>query len=123
MSSICCAARLRAIVTPELYHPVLDCFMRALPFHYRGMPAPPGSAVKIQITGDCGGAWHLYRADSWVLTSTPAGTIASTVTIPQDIAWRIFTKGIAREDARGHVRVTGQAALGNHVLDMLAIVG
>ena len=22
-------------MTPELYHPVLDCFMRALPFHYR----------------------------------------------------------------------------------------
>ena len=26
-----------AIMTPELYHPVLDCFMRALPFHYRSM--------------------------------------------------------------------------------------
>ena len=58
-----------------------------------------------------------------MLASEPVGTSIATVTIPQDIAWRIFTKGIARENAREHVRVTGDAALGNHVLDMLAIVG
>jgi uncharacterized protein (TIGR03083 family) len=117
------ARSLRAIMTPELYHPVLDCFMRALPFHYRSMSAPLGTAIRISVTGDCGGDWHLYRGDAWLLASEPAGTIAATVTIPQDIAWRIFTKGIARERAREHVRVTGDAALGDHVLNMLAIVG
>ena len=117
------ARSLRAIMTPELYHPVLDCFMRALPFHYRSMSAPPGTAIRIYVSGDCGGEWHLYRGDAWMLASEPAGTIVATVTIPQDIAWRIFTKGIARENAREHVRVTGDAALGSHVLDMLAIVG
>jgi uncharacterized protein (TIGR03083 family) len=117
------ARSLRAIMTPELYHPVLDCFMRALPFHYRSMSGPPGTAIRIHVSGDCGGDWHLYRGDAWMLASEPAGTIVTTVTIPQDIAWRIFTKGIARENAREHVRVTGEAALGNHVLTMLAIVG
>jgi uncharacterized protein (TIGR03083 family) len=111
-----------AIMTPELYHPVLDCFMRALPFHYRSMSAPPGTGVRIHVAGNCGGDWHLVRSDAWMLAVAPAGTIAATVTIPQDIAWRIFTKGIAREEARGQVRVTGDAALGGHVLDMLAIV-
>lgn len=117
------ARRLRAIMTPELYHPVLDCFMRALPFHYRSMSAPPGTAIRIYVSGDCGGDWHLYRGDAWLLANEPVGTIIATVTIPQDIAWRIFTKGIARENALEHVRVTGDAALGNHVLNMLAIVG
>ena len=110
-------------MTPELYHPVLDCFMRALPFHYRSMSAPPGTALTIHVSGDCGGDWHLYCGDAWMLASEPAGTIVATVTIPQDIAWRIFTKGIARENARQHVRVTGDAVLGTHVLNMLAIVG
>jgi uncharacterized protein (TIGR03083 family) len=114
---------LRAIMTPELYHPVLDCFMRALPFHYRSMSAPPGTAIRIHVSGDCGGDWQLCRGDAWILASEPVGTIVATVTIPQDIAWRIFTKGIARETAREHVRVTGDAALGDHVLNMLAIVG
>lgn len=113
----------RAIMTPELYHPVLDCFMRALPFHYRSMSASPGTCLRIHVAGDCGGDWHLYRGGAWILAAEPAGKIITTVTIPQDIAWRIFTKGIPREDARQQVRVTGEAALGSHVLDMLAIVG
>jgi uncharacterized protein (TIGR03083 family) len=117
------ARRLRAIMTPELYHPVLDCFMRALPFHYRSMSSPPGTAIRIHVSGDCGGDWHLDRGDGWLLASEPVGTIVATVAIPQDIAWRIFTKGIAREDAREHVRSTGDAVLGQHVLNMLAIVG
>ena len=117
------ARNLRAIMTPELYHPVLDCFMRALPFHYRSISVPPGTAIRIHVSGDCGGDWHLYRGDAWMLASEPVGTIVATVTIPQDIAWRVFTKGIARENAREQVRVTGDAALGNHVLYMLAIVG
>jgi len=116
-------ARLCAIMTPELYHPVLDCFMRALPFHYRAMSAPTGTVVTIQVTGECGGEWHLYRDDGWLLTSSRAGTVAATVTIPQDLAWRVFTKGIARDAAREHVHVTGDAALGEHVLTTLAIVG
>ena len=117
------AQRLSAIMTPELYHPVLDCFMRALPFHYRSMSAAAGTAVRILVSGECGGNWHLYRGDAWMLASEPVGTIVATVTIPQDIAWRIFTKGLAREDASAHVRVTGEATLGNHLLTMLAIVG
>ena len=44
------ARSLRAIMTPELYHPVLDCFMRALPFHYRSMSAPPGTAITIHVS-------------------------------------------------------------------------
>ena len=117
------ARSLRAIMTPQLYHPVLDCFMRALPFHYRSMSAPSGTFLTIHVAGDCGGDWHLYQDDSWRLVVEPVGRIVATVTIPQDIAWRIFTKGIAREQAREQIRVTGDARLGTHVLDMLAIVG
>ena len=122
-SSAAAAGRLHAITTPELYHPVLDCFMRALPFHYRSIPAAPGTTIRFHVSGECGGDWHLYRGDDWRLAGEAAGTVAATVTIPQDIVWRIFTKGIARDEARAQVRVTGDAALGEHVLGMLAIVG
>jgi uncharacterized protein (TIGR03083 family) len=117
------ARNLRAIMTTELYHPVLDCFMRALPFHYRSLSAPSGSTVRIHVSGECGGDWYLCRGDAWSLSSEPPGAITSSVSIPEELAWRIFTKGIAREDAGTHVHVSGDAALGNHVLDMVAIVG
>src|SRR5690348_962986 len=44
------------IMTRELYYPVLDCFMRALPFTYRQISAPPGTAVRISVSGECGGS-------------------------------------------------------------------
>ena len=50
------------ILTPRLYGPVLDCFMRGLPHAYRAVDAAPGDTVRFDVVGDCGGSWWLYRA-------------------------------------------------------------
>ncbi len=42
------------IITPELYHPVLDCFVRGLPHAYRDVNAPAGTVIRLEISGDCG---------------------------------------------------------------------
>ncbi len=98
------------IMTRELYHPVLDCFMRALPFTYRDKPAEPDTQLRFNVSGDCGGSWFLHRdGDRWVQVEAPKGRPVSETTIPQDIAWRLFTKGISREAARAHVTVTAIA--------------
>jgi len=111
------------ILTPELYFPVLDCFLRALPFTYRNVPAKPGTVVRITVTGDCGGAWNLLRASQdWQLAGQPQGPIVSDAAIPQEIAWRIFTKGIDRESVRAQVKITGDAALALPALGMVSIV-
>ena len=39
----------------RLYHPVLETFLRALPFTYRGVDAPDGTTVLVSITGEAGG--------------------------------------------------------------------
>jgi uncharacterized protein (TIGR03083 family) len=111
------------IMSRELYYPVLDCFLRALPFTYRTISAKPGTLVQIIISGEYGGLWYLYRAeDGWRLIGEPSGEKVSETTIPQEIAWRIFTKGIDRESAESQVTVTGDAKLGLHVLGMISIV-
>jgi uncharacterized protein (TIGR03083 family) len=111
------------IMTRELYFPVLDCFLRALPFAYRGISAKAGTYAQIMVSGECGGSWYLYRAgEAWQLVKNPLGEKASVTIIPQEIAWRIFTKGITREFALSQVKVTGDAALGLHVLNMVSIV-
>jgi uncharacterized protein (TIGR03083 family) len=111
------------IMTRELYFPVLDCFLRALPFAYRNISARPGTYAQITISGECGGSWYLYRAEeAWQLVENPLGEKASETIIPQEIAWRIFTKGISRESALSQVKVAGEVALGMHVLDMVSIV-
>jgi hypothetical protein len=79
-------------MTRELYHPVLDCFLRALPFTYHTVSAKPGTYVQINVSGECGGGWYLSRAEqAWQLTEEPLGDKLSETTIPQEIAWRIFT--------------------------------
>jgi uncharacterized protein (TIGR03083 family) len=112
------------IMTPELYHPVLDCFMRALPYRYRDFAADTGMLVQFDISGDCGGTWCLYRGErSWRLVSDSSARAVARVVIPQEIAWRIFTKGIDRQAAAAQVHVDGDRKVGLHILGMIAIVG
>src|SRR5207247_1066 len=42
------------IVTREFYFPVLDTFMRALPFQYRTVPGITGTMVQHNVSGECG---------------------------------------------------------------------
>jgi len=110
------------IMTPELYHPVLDCFLRGLPHAFRGVDAMPGAMVRVEIAGECGGAWQLRKvAVGWVLVES-GDAWAARVVIPQEIAWRVFTKGIGRAEAEKLVRVEGDRALGSRVLGLTAIV-
>jgi uncharacterized protein (TIGR03083 family) len=112
------------IMTREFYFPVLDCFMRALPHAYRNVDAKPGSLAQFHVKDDCGGSWYLYRdGAAWKLIASPGGETISKTTIPQEIAWRIFTKGIGREEAAAQVRVTGDQEVGLHILKMISIVG
>jgi uncharacterized protein (TIGR03083 family) len=113
-------------MTRELYHPVLDCFLRALPFHYRDVPAPEGSLLQMNISGECGGTWWLLRAmNGWKLVTQPTGDPhpVSTTTIPQDLAWRIFTKALDPASAEALVQVEGDRMYGSHILRLRAIVG
>ena len=112
------------IMTPDLYHPVLDCFMRALPHAYRTIARPPGTVARFNITGDCGGTWFLYRAgDQWTAADVSPGAPSSETTIPQDIAWQIFTKAMSPDVALRQCTVSGDTDLGTHILRMVTIVG
>lgn len=111
------------ILTRELYYPVLDCFMRALPFTYRNVSASAGTAIRITVSGECGCSWNLLRADtSWALTEGGQNPSKAETVIPQEIAWRIFTKGIDRASAQSQVKIKGDAALALPALGMVSIV-
>ncbi len=112
------------IMTREFYYPVLDCFLRALPYAYRTVPGKPGTLAQFNIAGECGGSWYLFRdGEMWRLVSSAYGEKVSETTIPQEIAWRIFTKGIARDAALAQLHVTGDTEIGLHILGMVSIVG
>ena len=111
-------------MTPELYYPVLDCFLRGLPHAYRDIEAAEGTRIRIEVTGDCGGMWFLERGSAgWRFGRFTGEQCAARVVIGQEIAWRVFTKGIDRDAARSRCIIEGDRALGAHVLSLTAIVG
>jgi uncharacterized protein (TIGR03083 family) len=116
------------ILTPRLYLPVLDTFMRALPRAYQQVDAPEGTVCRVVVPGDAGGTWQVVRrAGEWALDLgvplASAATVSSITTLPGDIAWRVFTKGISTGEARSRINIEGDARLGMVVLGALAIVG
>jgi len=112
------------IMTPDLYHPVLDCFLRGLPHTFLEVKASPGTVVLVEISGECGGQWFLERgAETWNLVPRPGSGFTARVTVPQELAWRLFTKGIDRSSARAQLEIDGDRDLGEKVLDLTAIVG
>ncbi len=111
------------IMTRELYHPVLDCFVRGLPYVYRNVDSPPGTTLQLDIAGDCGGTWLLSKDNSGWAFASSANSPAATVIIPQEIAWRVFTKGIDRKEAIARSSIEGDLTLGEPVFHLTAIVG
>jgi uncharacterized protein (TIGR03083 family) len=112
------------IMTPELYHPVLDCFVRGLPHAFRDVAASPGTTVQLEIAGDCGGTWLLNKRDSeWSFAGSSQNAPSARVVIPQELAWRVFTKGIDRNEALANSSLEGNRTLGEHVFHLTAIVG
>jgi hypothetical protein len=110
------------IMTPEFYRPVLETFMRALPFAYRDTPAAVGAKVCIVVTGECGSAWDVRMGGAWELATHAEGSETARIEVPQEIAWRIFTRGITAEEAKSQSAVTGHSALTDPFFRTLAIV-
>jgi len=117
------AAGRPGIMTRELYFPVLDCFVRGLPHAFRALDAPSGTTLQLDILGDCGGTWLLEKKSAdWSFAPTAAMQPAAYVRIPQEIAWRVFTKGIDRNQAIAQSLIEGDRALGEHVFHLTAVV-
>lgn len=118
------ATEREGIMTRELYYPVLDTFMRALPFAYRNVPTPATTSVRVTVQGDCGGSWWLFHESAgWKLVRSPHGHEAAMIEVPQEIAWRIFTKGIPREAAEAVAVTDGDRQFTDPFFKALAIVG
>lgn len=103
--------------------PVLDTFLRGLPHTYRDVKTPEGTAFVIEVTGAAGDVWTLLRDEGrWSLYRGRPETATAHIQIDQDLAWRLFTKGISKAEVRPHVQILGDEALALHLLNLLSIM-
>jgi uncharacterized protein (TIGR03083 family) len=104
-------------------YPVLDVFMRALSYTYLRVEAKDGVSLSVYIEGEAGGVWWLYRENgTWRLYSGSASGATVSVRMDQDLAWRLFTKGVSPEVARSQVYMDGDWNLGAKILQMVSIM-
>lgn len=113
----------RPDLNPRYLAPVLDTFMRALPYTYRDIHAPDGIALLVTVTGAAGGHWTLRREDqTWRLYHGADGGAQAQVVTNSDTAWRLLTKGLTAEQARTRVQIQGDTALAAHFFAMVSII-
>lgn len=113
----------RSIMTKELYYPVLDIFIQAWPFAAADAQAKDGTLLKTTISGDGGGEWYLSRANSkWSLGSQNGSQPVSETIIDGDIAWKLFSKSIRKEDIPNGYTIKGNVALGEIILNMVSVM-
>ena len=117
-----------AVGAPALYdrkwlHPVLDAFIRALPRSYYDAQADEGTCIALTVTGEAGGEWTLVKSgDTWQLYIGASANAACQIRLDQDTAWRLMTRGLAREDAAKRIEVVGEQKFAEPLLSTLAVI-
>ncbi len=108
---------------PRVMAPVLAAFVHAMPRAFQTCPAAENTSVVLTITGASGGRWALLRERAtWDLYEGAPGQPDAEVTLPEDIAWRLFTRGLSPSIAREQMVLSGDQSLGMKVLEMVSII-
>jgi uncharacterized protein (TIGR03083 family) len=107
----------------RLFAPVLDAFVRALPYTYRDVLAPPDTKMQLRITGEAGDSWTLVRSErAWELMRGGVTHADGSVTLDQEEAWRLFTRGTTPQAARAWTMLDGDTTLAAKALEMISVI-
>jgi len=113
----------KGLMRKELFYPFIHTFMRGLPHAFKGVIADNGAVIKISVSTEIGGNWYLrYNSANWELTLNPPAEFAAEISIPPEIAWKLFSKGIKPADSESYVEINGEKSLAKRVLQMVSVM-
>ncbi len=105
------------------FAPVLETFVRALPHTFREIHATDGTLIHLVISGEAGDEWYLQREqERWILGKSSTSPAETTVVLDQEHAWRLFTKGIGKDEAFQRASFNGNEMLARKVFDTVSII-
>ncbi len=117
------AASKPALFEAELFSPVIDAYMRALPYTFREVLAPDETHVRVRISGTAGGVWSLVRHEGqWGLFTLVGSEPAASIALDQEEAWRLFTRGTTPDAAKAWAFIEGDATLATKVLETVSVI-
>lgn len=120
---------------PLFVEPVMETFLRVLPYRYRDVEAEHGATLALRIVGETaypytlvcmqstrpveglerGRCWKLFRGE-------PTETSTSTIELGERLAWLLFTKGIDPGEARGRAKISGDCEIARPYFDAVAVM-
>lgn len=110
------------LLSREIYFPVLETFLVALPYVYRSVKAEESDRLHVTIFGEAGGTWAIqFSNDQWKPCSTENRPVAE-IEIEGADAWKIFTKGMSVEEAEKRVRIKGNALIAQPIFKMVTVM-
>jgi uncharacterized protein (TIGR03083 family) len=108
---------------PEYLAPVLDTFLRALPYTLRGLSPAAGTTLQVTVTGPAGGTWTCTRTSArWVLTRHATARPDASITLDADTTWRLCTRAITPDRAAQLARADGHPQLTTAALGIVSII-
>lgn len=118
------------LLARRFYRPLLETFLRALPYTFREVQRPEGTVVTVAIVDEQAGRvtdeWSVVLRDgSWELCAGTTPEPAGLAVIPDTVAWRVFTKRSTCEAALSQypaIRLSGDLELAGRVLEMISIM-
>jgi hypothetical protein len=110
------------LLEEKWYMPYLDTSVRALPHHYRNVKGEAKDLIKFTFIGKTEKSWFLYYDSGWELFASTNQEPNCEVKIQDNYAWKIFTKGIKREEAIENAEIIGNKKLGQKIFDMIAVM-
>lgn len=111
------------LLREKWFFPYLDTSIRALPHHYRHVQGSTPDLLRIVFSGERDKVWYLqWQPTGWQLWEQLHETPTCELIIPDDVAWRIFTKAIRPEAARAQAQIKGQSYLAEPIFSMVAVM-
>jgi uncharacterized protein (TIGR03083 family) len=108
---------------PRYFAPALETFAWALPQTFHQIWAPENATIALTIHGESGGQWSIRReGKSWKFYEGSDGHAISEVVLLEDVAWRLFTRGMSKSQARESATLLGVEVLGLQLLGMVSII-
>ncbi len=108
---------------PKFLAPVLATFIRALPVAYQSSPGAEGAIMTVTIGGEAGGRWSVVRQGvRWNLFQGGPLFPTAEAVLDQDLAWRLWTRGVSPEAVVEKIEFRGDPDLAKKVLEMVSII-
>ncbi|SIT02343.1 maleylpyruvate isomerase N-terminal domain-containing protein [Belliella pelovolcani] len=112
----------QVLLEEKWYYPYLDTSVRALPYHYRNVEGKAGDLIKFTFVGEREKSWFLIYNDGWELITSIDQKPSCEVKIRDEYAWKLFTKGITKDEAINVSEIIGNIRLGEGIFDLVAVM-